>query len=869
MDSYHLPISVSDFTSGGLWNSLSSAIINAGPLSVCPDVDVPKEDGGVCQLYSPAFSTDAASDSICHLFLLEFDSKFDTNQTTDVNIWRSKNPDKQYLVVVLILTKSMWTFTNQKSKVESAAMAAMHDCKLCAVKYLTTDQQGCSESDVKLIHASIESVVAQAYTSKISDLQTELLLMDRMTDKKARATCELAHLYHVFGYFRHSVSLYEKARAVCGLPFWPKSPQWVDIRKPNEHLTFESGYDVLMMCICGIMKSTMTMKTYSDDAKDVFYCFAKLLSKSKNKDEEMFSRLWIEHTCMTFYDLLENNPDATYAFESFAVTAFGQVLNICQLECNKDSPIFAHVPEDVKGKVRDVEAMTSFFDESYNKLKGVFKSYVNHSEFLSAVHFRRLITKGDDERAYDLLSRTSLWPKKIRKRPWSLEASVLEYLFENNEKLKTSAAKALLSSAAKDDFKKKAVDWLSQKPRCVQPMVSLNHRVNCAAFVAPHKLFDVVEYSVALTLPGWLCGYSATVWSRLDSENLSEDYGLLGEKADVVLERDLIIRSKVMCSSVADFNVVNVCIVINKMMLLWRFDLDFHLIVVEPTEGTSFDLKAPFLLVPDTQQSAIFIAENVDPSIVEMTLSFVMSGLISVRQKDEHGKVTEWPASKPLKVTSFGQRIEIMLIYKFSTSPTDIDFVTVKITTLRRDGYLSKTTQGFQVPPLKKMGIRLFNQTRKMQQFQIINPFPARFSFEFNGATHTVPPYDKYCVIREASESPLELVMVEEGWEEFPVKVSSSPVNMNPTKVQLKFDSHKWRVGNATIITADPPSFPMPDETDWVINTIDLTGTAHVFIPLRPGKLKLPKFQLGQQVCETVPQQVEIDMCDFPPFTPL
>ena len=866
---YQLPISVSDFTAGSLWGALSAAIINAGPLSVCPSVDVPKEDSSICQLYSPLFSTKESTDSICHLFLLEYDSKFDTNQTAAVNIWRSKNPDKQYLVVVLILTKSRWTVTNQKGKVETAAMAAMHDCRLCAVKYLTSDQAGCSESDVKLIHSSIESVVAQAYTSRISSLQTELLLMDAMTPKKVKATCELAHLFHIFGYFRQSVELYQKARDVRGVPFWPDSPQWVDVRKASEGASYETGYDVQMLCLCGIMKSTLTMKSYHEDAENVFYCFSKLLNKAKNEEQEMFARLWIEHTCMNFYEMLENNTDSADISENFAVAAFRQVLQIYKLDFDPNKTIFAHVPQEVKDEIRDTEAKNQFFDDRYDRLKGVFKSYVNHSEFLHAEHFFSLLREGEEDRAYDILSRSSLWPKKIRKRSWLLESAILEYLFEKNEKLKSAAAKAILSSNAKDDLKKRAVAFLGEKPRCVQPMVSLNQVVNCASFVEQHELFDYVEYTVALTLPSWLCGYNATVWTRLDSEKLGEDYSLCGEKVDMVLERDMRITSKIMCSSVADFGFVCVCIVINKMTLLWRFELDFHLIVVEPKEGTSFDLKVPFLLVPKTEQCAIFVAEKVDPSTVEITLSFVMPGLRAIRQKTDDGKVLEYPPSNPLKLTHFGQKIEIMLVHEFKHANSDGDYVTVNISSLRRDGYLSKTSQGFQVPPIRKMGIRLFNQTRKMQQFQIINPFPERFSFDFNGTKHIVPPYEKYCVVREASEAPLELVMVEEGWEDFPVKVRSAPVNMNPTRVQLKFENHRWRVGNAMIITADPPSFPMIEENDWVINTIDLKGACHVFIPLRPGKLKLPKFQMGQQVCETVPQQVEIDTSDFPPFTPL
>ena len=347
---------------------------------------------------------------------------------------------------------------------------------------------------------------------------------------------------------------------------------------------------------------------------------------------------------------------------------------------------------------------------------------------------------------------------------------------------------------------------------------------------------------------------------------MSDDNSLASEEVKVKLGEQVKIKANIMCSSVGEYDLLIICVMVGEMIMYWPHSLNVLLLVVEPLKLTSFELEMPYLLMPNARQAAVFIAENVDPSIVEIDIDFEMEGLVCIKHRDEEGKVIEHAPTESIALTKFGKRCELVLIYDFVEKS---DSVNANINAIRKDGYSVQNCQGFQIPPVKKFGIMLLNQTKRLQQFQVVNPFPEQYSLEFNGRTHVVLPYGKYCIVREASEEPLELTMVERGWEEYPVKVVSSHVKKNTMKVQLKFDCVKWSVGNPIVVTADPPSFAMTDNSDWIVNAVDLNGSTHVFIPKIPGTLKMPNFQVGQQVCETIPKQVDIEVCEFPPFMPL
>jgi hypothetical protein len=198
------------------------------------------------------------------------------------------------------------------------------------------------------------------------------------------------------------------------------------------------------------------------------------------------------------------------------------------------------------------------------------------------------------------------------------------------------------------------------------------------------------------------------------------------------------------------------------------------------------------------------------------------------------------------------------------------DQTEVSVTLERGDGRTVHLKEWFATPLREKISVRLLKQTASLQQFEILNPFPAAFSFPFNGRTREVRPNTKYSLIRQASTEPLSLTVTEAGWEEFPLVVETLSIDMDTPVISLQFDPEGWRVGVPQLVIADPPAHPLASvESDWIITAGDIIGKEHIFIPKRPGLLQFPPFQVRQQACGTRPDAAHVISMDFPALIPL
>jgi hypothetical protein len=175
--------------------------------------------------------------------------------------------------------------------------------------------------------------------------------------------------------------------------------------------------------------------------------------------------------------------------------------------------------------------------------------------------------------------------------------------------------------------------------------------------------------------------------------------------------------------------------------------------------------------------------------------------------------------------------------------------------------------EGFSTAHRDQIAIRLLKQTATFQQFEIVNPLNARFSFRFNGRTHVLKPRSSYSLLRPVSREPLCLSLTEEDWDEFPVTISTKPIDTDPPVIALTFDAQEWTAGTPRLVVADPPAFPLTGaESDWIVGTCDMIGREHIFVPKRPGLLLLPLFEWHQQTCSMQPPSVKIITLNFPPF---
>jgi hypothetical protein len=111
---------------------------------------------------------------------------------------------------------------------------------------------------------------------------------------------------------------------------------------------------------------------------------------------------------------------------------------------------------------------------------------------------------------------------------------------------------------------------------------------------------------------------------------------------------------------------------------------------------------------------------------------------------------------------------------------------------------------------------------------------------------------------------------MEEKWEEFPVIIKTSRFDTAPPIIVISFDDSQWFSGIPRFVTLNPPGQPLPTlDSDWIVLPRDILGKDYLFIPKRPGILRIPSFQITHQTCQTHPSYVTIIRHDFPPYIAL
>jgi hypothetical protein len=211
------------------------------------------------------------------------------------------------------------------------------------------------------------------------------------------------------------------------------------------------------------------------------------------------------------------------------------------------------------------------------------------------------------------------------------------------------------------------------------------------------------------------------------------------------------------------------------------------------------------------------------------------------------------------------KKVEFRVVYE--TQDQSNDDAIASLTLDRSDGHTLQLVEGFSTPLRDHIAIRLLRQTPQFQQFEIVNPFPARFSFNFGGRDHRIAPQSAYCLLRPVSGEPLSLSLTEEGWDGFPVRVSTEPIDANPPVIALNFDAQEWTAGTPRLVVADPPAFPLTGAaSDWIVGTRDIIGREHIFVPKRPGLLLFPPFEWHQHTCSVCPAAAKVVAMNFPPF---
>jgi hypothetical protein len=359
-------------------------------------------------------------------------------------------------------------------------------------------------------------------------------------------------------------------------------------------------------------------------------------------------------------------------------------------------------------------------------------------------------------------------------------------------------------------------------------------------------------------MPQFLVGLPAIIRATIGSSGEGGEVALQTDPAEYVVSKAMDLQGSGACRLIGDFDSMCLQVLVAGLQLVWAFQLPIPLQVCEARDPISFDLKMPCFLAAGAVQAAVFIVDHADPSIVELSVGFSMSGLREIRFGD-----AVFEAGQTVTVDQVPHRMVFLLVFRL-TGPGD-DSVSVTISMVKSGGQQSQLTDVFEAPPKVKMPVRLQRQSERCQQFMICNPFPVGFSFSSNGRPNRVRPNASYSFLRPASPAPLRLTLAEDGWEDFPVEVVATDFLTGGVVVALTVEPGEWTAGSPQLVRVNPPSFTVPNK-DWVVIPQDMRGETHLFIPRRPGVLEMPDFQIGQQTCTTEPRTALVNVCDCPPF---
>jgi hypothetical protein len=837
---YQVSVGVTDFTLNNYWSTIQPALLKLCPYSVTPDTGIPSEGHEVTASYLPVFSTDSTDTELFHIFVLAYDSKIETAHATDILEWRTQHPGTVFFVLVLDILRSSFSFSTPKSKIETALTSQIGGCHVCVCRYYV-DSLSSPDSDVKALRTFFKEESGHGYSHQISSLQAQLQMMDEATPKFAETVSELAYLYRIFGYYQAAACFYRKTLDAKGIPRWPAAPMLVNVVQ-TEARVYDSVYEIIAAALGGLLRCRQ--KSIGEQAKDVTNAFARILVNCETPEELFFAHLWIRLTSFKFAESLVGRDNGQVFVRSFVLIGLMETSKIWGIKADRESPFLRQLPQDLADQIDFVEFAT-----------GVFQGMEHHSDLIRSLQFSHLVMKGDVDGATALLDHTRLDLRDDRPRRWPIESGPLETLFQAVGVVRERLAPVLLSSSASDDTRLAALRVLTQSDQVFEPQIPLRPHFSVPSFVVPHELSDIVRCSLTVQIPPFMVSLPAVIQTTIGRE---DEVALQSDPAEVILNRITEVKVAGTCRLIGEFHSICLHLTVAGVGLEWAFPLPIPLQVCEASDLMSFDLKMPCFLSVGNLQGAIFVIDHIDPTVVELSLWFSMSGLREIRSGD-----SVFEGDETVILRKLGTRIELLLIYQIATAEDDTISVTVSV--LRSDGQESRRTDVFEAPPIEKIPLRLQSQSERFQQFTIFNPFPVAFSFSSEGRPNRLRPNSSLSFLREASADPLKLTVIEDGWEDFPIDLVVTGFLTGSLTVSLTVAPGDWPAGSPQIVQANPPSFAVPNK-DWVVVPQDGRGETHLFIPRRPGVLKMPDFQVGQQTCTTEPKFARIAPCDCPPF---
>jgi hypothetical protein len=755
---------------------------------------------------------------------------FRSKTISRIQQWREGHPDRHFFVVIFNMVPRSWSaFTSSKLKVEADFAKQAIDAPFVVVKYNEQEDPRVSDSDFQTLHEKLEFYIAQRFADQIRMwIDAEDHLANGLSD-----TYSLYGLLTKLGFHSAAMKCLWNL-LMADLPFWPPVPTFYEIvGEYSDDLS--SSLSILCAAMSDFFRSAVASGVYEPLYEFVTRSFAALLTHSKLDEEVCYSRHFIQKIAATFADRLEDqDPDRS---AEFSLIAFEQLSQLLRLKVDWNQPFLANIPPER----RDLGFLETAFVLEWSRLKAVRGGLPTHRLYFVTAFFRLLCLKGDRIGAENVLSDHGIDIASKSCLHSLFVADVIGYIFEWHPTKET--AQLVIESRLPDDMKLRALTLLKK----VRPRISIRPVFRSPSMLTTVPLFSSAKFTLTFSVPEFLMSQTVIVFLKFksDEETITSIPVTL-----TLSSRETSFSSKLVCNYSGRYESVIFCMRVENSELRWTVPVTTPITIDVYQNLPRIEMRAPWLVSSCAdRQAAIFTINNIDTTCREIGLTWTSEGLLGV---EFQGRAHD--ANEELVLRAIPSAMEVLLHLDFRRD----DQITAVYRYVLKDTREGDFVQTFVFPTEKPFGVTLYAQNSRFQQWQLVNPFPTTFTFEFRARKHALRPMATYFLLRPTCPGGISIVVAEDGWERFPVTCDCG-VDAHRDILEVRMNVEKWRVGESRVAVLGEGAAVINDpKGDWIVAELDSRQTVYLMIPRHRGRIRLPRFIVRRQVVQCSIEWVEI-----------
>jgi hypothetical protein len=755
-----------------------------------------------------------------HIYLLGYYPNFRPATLTTIRCFGRAHPDECFLAVIFNFQPKSWkSFAANRSKVEQEFEALGIDAPVCVLKYSVKDDRKVPEAELTLLQTKVTNYMAfniQRHITRASNNVRDNV--DRLTN-----TYRLFWLLFRLGFCNEAVCYFNQLNFEAGVHFWPESPLFYDIQ---EDLPFDpsSGFTILCTSLSFVYRKALQNSDWSTFCELLTRSFAIILEYSATESTAFFARHWIQSAAQKLADKMQVMAMDDFLCGSFSMISMQQLLHLSAAKSEVSDHFVSHVPA----------ARHDSFDAAFclecNRVRRCHQTgYEYARSYASTRLFQYMASLDDRDGARGVLDvqHVKLDGQAPLRSLFETEVAVALFEWDPSE----SNAETVLASRAHSSVKLSALGLLG----VVFPRTSIRPILHAPGLGRPVRLFGEVSIGFEFDAPPFLIGESV----RLKLRFLGSSSPAKSPSIQMVLDQPrMVVRTSFVCRAPGTYERLFLSIKFGKSDLRWRLPNRFPLVVAEYQNLPSIEFNYPCHLSQTGEtQAASFRIRDIDPEYARVSMSFKSDALIAIFFGG-----TEYGPDAVFELTEFESSLIFELRLRFDRG----DQLVFNFIYAFRNGTGDDVSQSFDFLR-RPIQVTMHERTARFQRIQIINPFAVKLSFDNDGKTHIIHPFQTYYLFRNVSEEPLTLVLKEEGWEEFPVVLTFHFHEQQAVAIDLDWEG--WEVGEARIATLPQPAFVIGDPQGvWIVEPVDVKGLSFVMIPKVPGRLTPPEFITESQV---------------------